>query len=148
MSSKVFVANLPWSVTSDDLKTTFSEIGTVVTAKVIMDRESGKSKGFGFVEMASSEEATKAISELNGGEMGGRPIIVKEATPQAPRADRPERSERTFEPRPPRTTNDVGFTKYDSAPDYGNYGGTNNYGGKPNRRERSGNFKKDRRREW
>jgi len=92
MSKKIYVANLPYTVTSNDLKMTFSEIGKVVDARVITDRDTGKSKGFAFVEMENEEDGKKAIQELNGGELSGRTLIVKEAQPQAPRGERPERT--------------------------------------------------------
>ena len=85
MSSKIYVGNLPYSVTDATLESNFAEFGTVSSAKVMMDRETGRSKGFGFVEMASDEDANKAIEQLNGTPMGGRNLTVSEARPQAPR---------------------------------------------------------------
>lgn len=87
MASKLFVGSLAWATNDDSLKDFFSAAGNVVSANVIMDRESGRSKGFGFVEMSSDEEAKKAIDELNGKELDGRPIVVSEARPRAPRPD-------------------------------------------------------------
>ena len=85
MATKLFVGSLPYNVDSDQLKTFFSEIGEVVEANVISDRDSGRSKGFGFVEMASDEDAKKAIKELNNKELDGRSIIVNEARPREER---------------------------------------------------------------
>lgn len=82
--TKLFVGGLAWATTEDSLKALFSTVGTVVEAKVVTDKYSGKSRGFGFVEMATAEEAAKAI-ELNGKELDGRTISVSEARPQAPR---------------------------------------------------------------
>lgn len=79
MSTKLFVGSLPWSVDDEELKQTFEEHGTVVSAKVIKDRDSGRSRGFGFVEMESSEDAQNAMEALNESEMGGRKIVVNEA---------------------------------------------------------------------
>jgi RNA recognition motif-containing protein len=73
------VGSLPWSVTDEELKQTFEKHGNVVSAKVVTDRNSGRSRGFGFVEMESSEDAQKAMSTLNDSEMGGRNIVVNEA---------------------------------------------------------------------
>ncbi len=79
MSTKLFVGSLPWSVSDEELKQTFEKHGNVVSAKVITDRNSGRSRGFGFVEMESAEDAQKAMSTLNDSEMGGRNIVVNEA---------------------------------------------------------------------
>lgn len=89
MATKLFVGSLPYSVTSDQLKDLFAEIGTVESAVVIVDRYSNQSKGFGFVEMGSEDEAKKAVAELNGKEFEGRPIVVNEARPQEDRGPRP-----------------------------------------------------------
>lgn len=78
----IYVGNLPYSTTDADLQALFQEFGSVESAKVIIDRESQRSKGFGFVEMANSDEANKAIEALNGNEMGGRQIRVNEARPR------------------------------------------------------------------
>jgi cold-inducible RNA-binding protein len=88
MASKLFVGSLSYGVTDDQLKDFFATVGTVVSARVIMDRESGRSKGFGFVEMSSDEEAQKAVKELDGKELDGRPINVSEARPQEKRENR------------------------------------------------------------
>lgn len=85
MSKKLYVGNLPYSATDQSLVDTFSQFGTVESARVIMDRDSGRSKGFAFVEMSSEAEATNSISRLNGSQMDGRAINVSEAKPQAPR---------------------------------------------------------------
>jgi len=82
VSTKLFVGSLPWSVDDDVLKSTFEVHGSVVSAKVVKDRESGRSKGFGFVEMSTDDEAQKAMQVLNGSEVNGRNIIVNEAKPK------------------------------------------------------------------
>lgn len=88
MGKKLFVGNLPFSVTDDVLQSVFSQVGSVESAKVITDRDSGRSKGFGFVEMSTDEEAQAAIQRLNGSDCNGRAMTVSEARPQAPRNDR------------------------------------------------------------
>ena len=95
MNKRLFVAGLPFSTTSDELNSLFAGYGTVVSALVITDRESGRSKGFGFVEMETAEEAQNAITKLNDSEYGGRKLIVSEARPKM---DRP-RSDGGFRPR-------------------------------------------------
>lgn len=85
MAAKLFVGSLPFSTTSEELKALFAKAGTVADANVVMDKMTGRSRGFGFVEMGSDEEAKKAIDELNGTEVEGRKIFVSEARPQAPR---------------------------------------------------------------
>ena len=85
MATKLFVGSLAWATTNDSLKEFFSAAGNVVSANVITDRESGRSKGFGFVEMSSDEEAKKAVAELDGKELDGRPIVVNEARPREDR---------------------------------------------------------------
>ncbi len=82
MSTKLFVGSLPWSVNDDELRETFEKHGTVVSAKVITDRITRKSRGFGFVEMESSSDAKNAISALNDSELDGRNIVVNEAKPK------------------------------------------------------------------
>lgn len=82
MGRKLYIGNLPYSTTEDDLRTMFAQAGNVDTVAVIMDRESGRSKGFGFVEMATDEEAKAAIAKCNGQTLGERQIIVDEARPQ------------------------------------------------------------------
>ncbi len=79
MSTKLFVGSLPWSVNDEELKETFEKHGTVVSAKVIMDRDTSRSRGFGFVEMESSSDANNAMSALNDSELNGRNIVVNEA---------------------------------------------------------------------
>ncbi len=85
MSKKLYVGNLPYSSTEEELKEMFGRVGAVESVSIIMDRFSGKSKGFGFVEMASEDDASKAISEINGSEVGGRKIVVSEARTQGER---------------------------------------------------------------
>ena len=79
MSTKLFVGSLPWSVNDEELKETFEKHGTVISAKVIEDRDTNRSRGFGFVEMESSSDATNAIQALNDSELNGRNIVVNEA---------------------------------------------------------------------
>lgn len=88
MAAKLFVGSLAYSVRDEELAEFFASAGTVVSAKVIMDRETNRSKGFGFVEMSTDEEAKAAIAQLNEKELGGRAIIVNEAKPQEPRENR------------------------------------------------------------
>lgn len=88
MAKKLFVGSLSYSVTDDQLREFFAAAGTVETAQVVMDRMTGRSRGFGFVEMSSDEEAKKAIEMFDGKEMGGRAIVVNEARPMT---DRPRR---------------------------------------------------------
>ena len=82
MATRLFVGSLSWDTTDDGLRDFFSSAGTVSSANVIVDRETNRSKGFGFVEMSSDEEAKKAIDSLNGKELDGRAIIVSEARPR------------------------------------------------------------------
>lgn len=85
MAKKLYIGGLPYSFKDEDLNETFSQAGTVVSATVIIDKISGRSRGFGFVEMSTDEEADKAIEMLNGQEVGGRKIIVNEARPMEER---------------------------------------------------------------
>ena len=86
MSRKIYVGNLPWSTTSADLEAMFAEHGAVSSAEVISDRETGRSRGFGFVEMESDEGMQAAVNALNGHEMNGRPLTVNEARERTPRS--------------------------------------------------------------
>lgn len=86
MGKKLYVGNLSYSTTDQELADLFSQCGNVDSARVIMDRDSGRSKGFGFVEMSSDNEANSAIEKLNGSDFGGRNLTVNEARPQAPRS--------------------------------------------------------------
>jgi cold-inducible RNA-binding protein len=79
MGKKIFVGNLPFATTDEDLERLFSQYGSCESARVITDRDSGRSRGFGFVEMSSNEEADRAIEELDGHELSGRSINVSEA---------------------------------------------------------------------
>lgn len=88
MGNKLYVGNLGFDVTSSDLQQLFTPHGTVQSAQVIEDRDAGRSKGFGFVEMGSSEEAARAIAALNGQPHAGRPLTVNEAKPRENRPDR------------------------------------------------------------
>jgi len=89
MEAKLYVGNLPYSTTEDDLRSLFAQAGTVVSVALITDRDSGRSKGFGFVEMENQEEAEQAISMLNGSDLNGRALTVNIARP---REERPRRS--------------------------------------------------------
>ena len=89
MGNKLYVGNLPYGVRDNDLEQAFAEFGAVTSAKVMMERDTGRSKGFGFVEMGSDAEAQAAINGMNGQSLGGRAIVVNEA--------------RAMEPRPPRS---------------------------------------------
>ena len=81
MGNKLYVGNLPYQVRDSDLEQAFSQFGQVTSAKVMMERETGRSKGFGFVEMGSDAEAQAAIQGMNGQSMGGRSVVVNEARP-------------------------------------------------------------------
>jgi RNA recognition motif-containing protein len=111
MGNKLYVGNLPYTVRDEDLQQSFSEFGTVSSAKVMMERDTGRSKGFGFVEMGSDAEAQAAISGMNGQSLGGRSITVNEARP--------------MEARPPRTGGYGG----DRSGGGGGYGGDRSGGG-------------------
>jgi RNA recognition motif-containing protein len=88
MGNKLYVGNLPYSFRDEDLQQAFAAHGTVNSAKVMMERDTGRSKGFGFVEMGSDSEAQAAISAMNGQQFGGRGLVVNEARPMEPRAPR------------------------------------------------------------
>ena len=85
MGNKLYVGNLPYQMRDSDLEQAFSQFGQVTSAKVMMERETGRSKGFGFVEMGSDAEAQAAINGMNGQPMGGRSIVVNEARPMEQR---------------------------------------------------------------
>lgn len=85
MATKLFIGSLAWGTTDDSLKDFFAQVGTVVSANVIVDRETNRSKGFGFVEMSSDEEAKAAVDQLNGKDLDGRAIVVNEARPREER---------------------------------------------------------------
>jgi RNA recognition motif-containing protein len=106
MGNKLYVGNLPYSVRDNDLEQSFGQYGAVTSAKVMMERDTGRSKGFGFVEMGSDAEAQAAIAGMNGQSLGGRSLVVNEARP--------------MEARPPRTGGGGG---------YGGGGGGGGYGG-------------------
>jgi RNA recognition motif-containing protein len=105
MGNKLYVGNLPYSVRDSDLEQSFGQFGAVTSAKVMMERDTGRSKGFGFVEMGSDAEAQAAIAGMNGQSLGGRSCVVNEARP--------------MEARPPRT----------GGGGYGGAGGGGGYGG-------------------
>ena len=88
MGNKLYVGNLPYTVRDDDLQQAFSAYGAVNSAKVMMERDTGRSKGFGFVEMGSDAEAQSAIQGMNGQSLGGRSLVVNEARPMEPRPPR------------------------------------------------------------
>ena len=88
MGNKLYVGNLPYSVRDSDLEQAFGQFGAVTSAKVMMERDTGRSKGFGFVEMGSDAEAQAAIQGMNGQPLGGRGIVVNEARPMEPRPPR------------------------------------------------------------
>jgi cold-inducible RNA-binding protein len=88
MGNKLYVGNLPYSVRDGDLEQAFSQFGAVSSAKVMMERDTGRSKGFGFVEMGSDAEAQAAISGMNGQALGGRNVVVNEARPMEARPPR------------------------------------------------------------
>ena len=110
MGNKLYVGNLPYSVRDSDLEQSFGQFGAVTSAKVMMERDTGRSKGFGFVEMGSDAEALAAIEGMNGAPLGGRSLVVNEARP--------------MEPRPPRTGGGGG-----GGGGYGGGGGGGGYGG-------------------
>ena len=112
MGNKLYVGNLPYSVRDNDLEQAFSAFGAVTSAKVMMERDTGRSKGFGLVEMGSDAEAQAAINGMNGQPLGGRSIVVNEARP--------------MEPRPPRTG---GFGGGGGGRSGGGFGGGGGYGG-------------------
>jgi RNA recognition motif-containing protein len=88
MGNKLYVGNLPYSVRDNDLEQSFGQFGSVTSAKVMMERDTGRSKGFGFVEMGSDAEAQAAIEGMNGAPLGGRNLVVNEARPMEPRPPR------------------------------------------------------------
>ena len=120
MGNKLYVGNLPYSVRDADLEQAFAEFGSVTSAKVMMERDTGRSKGFGFVEMGSDDEAQAAINGMNGQPLGGRNVVVNEARP--------------MESRPPRSGGGGGGGGYGGG-GYGG-GGGGGYGG--GRREGGG----------
>ena len=117
MGNKLYVGNLPYSVRDSDLEQSFGQFGAVTSAKVMMERDTGRSKGFGFVEMGSDAEALAAIEGMNGAPLGGRSLVVNEARP--------------MEPRPPRTGGGGGYGG-------GGGGGGGGYGGGGGGREGGG----------
>ena len=113
MGNKLYVGNLPYSVRDEDLQQSFGQFGSVTSAKVMMERDTGRSKGFGFVEMGSDAEAQAAISGMNGQPLGGRSVVVNEARP--------------MEARPPRSGGGGGYGGGGSGG--GGYGGGGSGGG-------------------
>lgn len=111
MGNKLYVGNLPYSVRDNDLEQAFAQFGSVASAKVMMERDTGRSKGFGFVEMGSDAEAQAAINGMNGQPLGGRNVVVNEARP--------------MEARPPRS----GGGGYGGGGGRGGYGGGGSGGG-------------------
>lgn len=88
MSKNIYVGNLSWGTSEETLRETFEEYGQVISARIITDRDTGRSRGFGFVEMEAEDEANAAIEALNGQTLDGRPLTVNEARPRRPRSDR------------------------------------------------------------
>lgn len=88
MGTKLYVGNLPYGVRDEDLQQVFAPYGAIISAKVMMERDTGRSKGFGFVEMSSENEAQSAIHSMNHQPLGGRSLVVNEARPMEPRAPR------------------------------------------------------------
>ena len=116
MGNKLYVGNLPYSVRDEDLQQSFGQFGAVTSAKVMMERDTGRSKGFGFVEMGSDAEAQAAINGMNGQPLGGRSVVVNEARP--------------MEARPPRTGGfGGGGGGYGGGAGGGGGGGGGGYGG-------------------
>jgi cold-inducible RNA-binding protein len=118
MSKQLYVGNLSYRLTNQDLEQLFSSFGTVLYAKVIIDKMTGRSKGFAFVEMASDQEAETAIQNLNGKDVEGRALTVNEARPQEPR---------THEPRNGRRGGGGGHYGGGGGGNYGNGGGGGRY---------------------
>ncbi len=85
MGNKLYVGNLPYTITLESLSDAFSVCGTVESVKIITDRETGRSRGFGFIEMASGDQAQEAIEKFNGNDFNGRPLTVNVAKPQTPK---------------------------------------------------------------
>ena len=123
MGNKLYVGNLPYGVRDNDLEQSFGQFGAVTSARVMMERDTGRSKGFGFVEMASDAEAQAAIQGMNGQPLGGRSLVVNEARP--------------MEPRPPRSGGGFGGGGYRNEGG-GGYGGGNRDGGYGGRNEGGG----------
>ncbi len=126
MGNKLYVGNLPYSVRDSDLEQSFGQFGAVTSAKVMMERDTGRSKGFGFVEMASDAEALAAIEGMNGQPLGGRSLVVNEARPMEAR-------------RPPRSGGG-GFGGGGGGGYGGGGGGGGGYGGGGGRREGGGGY--------
>ena len=123
MGNKLYVGNLPYTVRDEDLQQSFGEFGAITSAKVMMERDTGRSKGFGFVEMASDAEAQAAIAGMNGQSLGGRSITVNEARP--------------MEARPPRTGGFGGGGGYSGGGDRSGGGG---FGGGAGGRSSGGGY--------
>ena len=115
MGNKLYVGNLPYTVRDEDLQQSFGQFGAVTSAKVMMERDTGRSKGFGFVEMGSDAEAQAAINGMNGQPLGGRSVVVNEARP--------------MEARPPRTGGGFGGGSGGGYGGGGGPGGGGGYGG-------------------
>jgi RNA recognition motif-containing protein len=126
MGNKLYVGNLPYTVRDGDLEQSFGQFGTVTSAKVMMERDTGRSKGFGFVEMGSDAEAQAAIAGMNGQPLGGRSLVVNEARP--------------MEARPPRTGGGGGYGGGGGGYGGGGGGGYGGGGGGGGRREGGGGY--------
>ena len=96
MAKKLYIGSLSYTTTNDSLKAAFEQVGAVSSASVIMDKMTGRSRGFGFVEMPNDDEATKAVEGWNGKELDGRALVVNEARPMAERPPRREGFSRSF----------------------------------------------------
>ena len=94
MAKRLYVGNLPYSMTNAELQEVFAQVGTVVDATVVMDRETGRSRGCGFVEMSDDATAAMAVQQLNGAQVGGRTLRVAEANPRPARGGRREEGDR------------------------------------------------------
>lgn len=127
MGNKLYVGNLPYSVRDEDLQQSFGQFGAVTSAKVMMERDTGRSKGFGFVEMASDAEAQAAINGMNGQPLGGRSVVVNEARP--------------MEARPPRTGGFGGGGGYGGGGDRSGGGGYGGGGGRSSGGGSDGGFR-------
>ena len=126
MGNKLYVGNLPYSVRDEDMHQAFSAFGSVTSAKVMMERDTGRSKGFGFVEMGSDAEALAAVEGMNGQQLGGRAVVVNEARP--------------MEARPPHTGGGGfgGGRREGGGGGFGGGGGGGGFGGGGGRREGGG----------
>jgi RNA recognition motif-containing protein len=136
--TNIFIANLDWSITSEDLKTTFSAFGPVHYAHVVYDKETKKSKGFGYIEMEDADHAINAIQALNGLEVNGRKLDVKIASPKENRPPRKPQTEKPFKKK------EFGSGRPDQKR-FDNRSGGSRSGGNDQRGDRGGYVKRDNR---